>query len=309
MRDRRPLRDRRLQDQLARPARRGAGRLALPRRGAGGRDGALPLRAAGAALHGRAAPLPGLADPRLRPAREPGRRLLPVPARHDRRPRRRVRVASARRAGRGALGGAGRDRAPTSSTPAWRAARPRCCGRSTRRACCRPPTSTSRSRLAELAGEEDESVVLATALAVRGPRLGHVYVDLETVEATATVEGEEHEPVDLSALPWPDAGRLARAGRREPADRRSAAARRHRALPRPLLARGGADRLRPDRVQRGGGRRRRTAAGRAGPAVPRATPTPRSGSPPRPRCCGGSRWSPAGRAPARRPRWRGSWRC
>ena len=60
-------------------------------------------------------------------------------------------------------------------------------------------------RLAELAGEEDQSVVLATALAVRGPRLGHVYVDLETVEATATVEGEESEPVDLSALPWPDA--------------------------------------------------------------------------------------------------------
>jgi exodeoxyribonuclease V alpha subunit len=41
---------------------------------------------------------------------------------------------------------------------------------------------------------------------VRAPRLGHVYVDLADVEATATVEGEEPEPADLSALPWPEAG-------------------------------------------------------------------------------------------------------
>jgi exodeoxyribonuclease V alpha subunit len=61
-------------------------------------------------------------------------------------------------------------------------------------------------RLAELAEEDDEAVVLAAALAVRGPRLGHVYVDLADVEATATVEGEEPEPADLSALPWPEAG-------------------------------------------------------------------------------------------------------
>ncbi len=58
-------------------------------------------------------------------------------------------------------------------------------------------------RLAALAGEADEAVVLAAALAVRGPRLGHVYVDLATIAATAMVEDEE--PVDLSALPWPDA--------------------------------------------------------------------------------------------------------
>jgi exodeoxyribonuclease V alpha subunit len=57
-------------------------------------------------------------------------------------------------------------------------------------------------RLAELAGETDETVVLAAALAVRGPRLGHVYVDLGTIRDTATVDTEE--PVDLSALPWPD---------------------------------------------------------------------------------------------------------
>ena len=57
-------------------------------------------------------------------------------------------------------------------------------------------------RLAELAGEEDESVTLAAALAVRGPRLGHVYVDVTTIRDTVTVDVEE--PVDLSALPWPD---------------------------------------------------------------------------------------------------------
>jgi exodeoxyribonuclease V alpha subunit len=58
-------------------------------------------------------------------------------------------------------------------------------------------------RLAALAGEQDERVVLAAALAVRGPRLGHVYADLSTIRETATVDAEE--PVDLSALPWPDA--------------------------------------------------------------------------------------------------------
>ena len=59
-------------------------------------------------------------------------------------------------------------------------------------------------RLAELAGETDEAVVLAAALAVRGPRLGHVYVDVATIRDTVTVDTDE--PVDLSALPWPDAG-------------------------------------------------------------------------------------------------------
>jgi exodeoxyribonuclease V alpha subunit len=59
-------------------------------------------------------------------------------------------------------------------------------------------------RLAALAGEDDEQVALAAALAVRGPRLGHVYVDLATIHATATVDSDE--PVDLTTLPWPDAG-------------------------------------------------------------------------------------------------------
>jgi exodeoxyribonuclease V alpha subunit len=57
-------------------------------------------------------------------------------------------------------------------------------------------------RLGALAGEADEDVALATALAVRAPRLGHVYVDVATVRDTTSVERED---VDLAALPWPDA--------------------------------------------------------------------------------------------------------
>ncbi len=59
-------------------------------------------------------------------------------------------------------------------------------------------------RLAALVGEDDETVALAGALAVRGPRLGHVHVDLATIRDTATVDADE--PVDLSTLPWPSAG-------------------------------------------------------------------------------------------------------
>ncbi len=57
------------------------------------------------------------------------------------------------------------------------------------------------ARLADLVGEESEAVRLAVALAVRGPRLGHVFVDLATIRDTASVESDE--PVDLSQLPWP----------------------------------------------------------------------------------------------------------
>ncbi|MBV8997494.1 MAG: hypothetical protein JO304_00445, partial [Solirubrobacterales bacterium] len=42
------------------------------------------------------------------------------------------------------------------------------------------------SRLGALAGEDDEAVSLAVALAVRGPRLGHVLVDLATIRDTAS---------------------------------------------------------------------------------------------------------------------------
>jgi exodeoxyribonuclease V alpha subunit len=57
-------------------------------------------------------------------------------------------------------------------------------------------------RLAALASEPDEAVLLALGLAVRAPRLGHVYVDLATIRDTATVDTDE--PVDVRALPWPD---------------------------------------------------------------------------------------------------------
>jgi exodeoxyribonuclease V alpha subunit len=56
-------------------------------------------------------------------------------------------------------------------------------------------------RIAELVGERSDAVRLAAALAVRGPRLGHVFVDLETIRDTASVDSEA--PLDLAALPWP----------------------------------------------------------------------------------------------------------
>ncbi len=57
------------------------------------------------------------------------------------------------------------------------------------------------NRIAALLSVQDEQVRLAVALAVRAPRLGHVFVDLATIAQTASVESEE--PVDLSVLPWP----------------------------------------------------------------------------------------------------------
>jgi len=59
-------------------------------------------------------------------------------------------------------------------------------------------------RLARLGGcEGDDAILLALALAARAPRLGHVLVDLATIRATVAVDTEE--PIDLAALPWPDA--------------------------------------------------------------------------------------------------------
>jgi exodeoxyribonuclease V alpha subunit len=66
-------------------------------------------------------------------------------------------------------------------------------------------------RLGRLADERDEAVLLAVALAVRAPRLGHVHVDLAQIRDTAAVDAEE--PVDLAALAWPDPdGWVARVG-------------------------------------------------------------------------------------------------
>jgi exodeoxyribonuclease V alpha subunit len=56
-------------------------------------------------------------------------------------------------------------------------------------------------RLADLADEGNESVLLAAALAVRAPRIGHVHVDLSQIRDTAAVDADE--PVDLSTLAWP----------------------------------------------------------------------------------------------------------
>ncbi len=56
--------------------------------------------------------------------------------------------------------------------------------------------------LGRLGGEADDTVLLAAALAVRGPRLGHVHVDLAQIRDTAAVDAEE--PVDLGALDWPE---------------------------------------------------------------------------------------------------------
>jgi exodeoxyribonuclease V alpha subunit len=56
--------------------------------------------------------------------------------------------------------------------------------------------------LAAMAGERDEPVLLAVALAVRGPRIGHVHVDLAEIRETAAVDADE--PIDLATLAWPD---------------------------------------------------------------------------------------------------------
>lgn len=57
------------------------------------------------------------------------------------------------------------------------------------------------ARLAELAGERGDAVILALALAVRAPRLGHVHVDLARVADTVVLDAEE--AIDSAALPWP----------------------------------------------------------------------------------------------------------
>lgn len=48
------------------------------------------------------------------------------------------------------------------------------------------------------------AVLLAAALAVRAPRLGHVCTDLLTVAGTVTLDSEI--PLDVAALPWPEPG-------------------------------------------------------------------------------------------------------
>ena len=106
-------------------------------------------------------------------------------------------------------------------------------------------------RLTALAGESDEAIALAAALAVRAPRHGHVFVDLRAIAETASVDSEDEE-IDLSELPWPSpedwlarlaASPLVAVGE-DGFPRPAAAARRLVAVPGSLLARG---------VPRGGG--------------------------------------------------------
>ena len=57
--------------------------------------------------------------------------------------------------------------------------------------------------LARLAGEANEGVVLAVALAVRAPRFGHVYADLTTVREVAAIRRGRRERA-VGALAWPE---------------------------------------------------------------------------------------------------------
>ena len=134
------------------------------------------------------------------------------------------------------------------------------------------------ARLAELAGEADEAVALAAALAVRAPRLGHVYVDLATIGETADGRRRRaRRPVGAAvARAWRVGRGASRRARWSPSARRTrreppAAARRLRPVPRPLLARGAPGRRRPARARRRRSRstRPRLAAGLR-PPVPGA---------------------------------------
>ena len=57
-------------------------------------------------------------------------------------------------------------------------------------------------RLAKLGDETDERVILAAALAVRGPRFGHVRTALRGVRSTVVADVEDRGALDL--LPWPE---------------------------------------------------------------------------------------------------------
>ena len=214
---RRPLRRRRLQDELARVPRRGADGVAPPAGSAQRRDAPLALRAAGAALHRRAAPLPALAAAGLLGRAQPRRRALPLHARDDgagharrrRRAVRRVHLAAAGRARRGAerrprLGGERVTGAVERDRFDIRLAR----GASGLLLAFNDAGVLAAAdvhvahRLARLIEGADDAVVLAAALAVRAPRIGHVFVDLERIHATATVDVDD--PIDLATLPWPE---------------------------------------------------------------------------------------------------------
>jgi exodeoxyribonuclease V alpha subunit len=66
----------------------------------------------------------------------------------------------------------------------------------------RPADVHTARALGRMAGETDETVQLALALAVRALRNGSVALDLQAVSGTVFDESEEQ--IDVSGLPWPD---------------------------------------------------------------------------------------------------------
>src|SRR5690606_10634001 len=222
---RRPLPRRRLQDQLARPARRAADRGGVRARAARGGDDALLLPLAGAAVRRRAAPVPALAAARLPARAAPRRGALPVRARHvrpaDARRRRaavrRLRVAPAGRARRRgvrparrrggermsevAVTGAGDEPVPAREEFARDTAR----SAEGLLAELNHPDGLSAAdvhvarRFARLGGCDDEKVLVAAALAVRAVRQGSVCLDLASDRAQELLGEHAWEPAQWRA--------------------------------------------------------------------------------------------------------------
>ena len=108
------------------------------------------------------------------------------------------------------------------------------------------PDVRTAQTIGRIGREPEERVVLALALAVRALRSGSVCIDLRTVSTLAFDESEAG--IDLSSLPWPDpdgvagpgGGQRPRRRRLRSTGRPPAAAGQRPALPRALLAPGGA---------------------------------------------------------------------
>ena len=246
------------------------------------------------------------------------------------RPPRRAGAGAQRRARRlgqaGAAVSAGERRAAERDPlePRLRRCTPRaCCASSTPPACSSPPTSTSPAALARARrrGRRDRRCwPRRSPCARRGSAT--CTSTWPRIRDTAAVDAEE--PVDLAALPWPEPGAVDRArgapARWWPTGDRTGRRGRARcgsigtlAVPRPLLGRGG----RGGRGAAGAMARRarrpastsRALRRRPGAAVRRRRPARQRTGGGRRGARGASRWWPAAPAPARRPRWRGSWRC
>lgn len=78
----------------------------------------------------------------------------------------------------------------------------------------RPADVHTAAAVSRMAGEDDDQVRLALALAVRAIRNGSVAVDLRTVSGTVFDESEEQ--IDVSGLPWPEPEAWLDACRRSP---------------------------------------------------------------------------------------------